>query len=269
MHLNAQIPEGKIKLSTNLLKGRTTNLQHLVSHYSVLKPGETPHPPHSHVDEEILIILKGEAELHYSDTDGNITAHPVSAGDFVYYPAFHQHTIYNASEQPVVYLMFKWVTSRKLKPTTTLQLQRGKVTSLESSKHKDKDFTAKNLFSNPTHHLNTLHCHISTLQPNGGYDEHCDTHDVAIILFEGEVQILGQSVKAGEMVWCSAGEPHGMINRSKNLARYLVFEFYGDNCAADMALFEAHHRGEKSRKLMKKRSLNRGYKNIKRAIGIR
>ena len=37
-------------------------------HVSVLSPGRCPHPPHSHVEEELLIILDGEANVEIASS---------------------------------------------------------------------------------------------------------------------------------------------------------------------------------------------------------
>ena len=44
-----------------LFNGFTETLGHLTCHVSVLEPGVSPHPPHAHLEEEILVVLDGEA----------------------------------------------------------------------------------------------------------------------------------------------------------------------------------------------------------------
>ena len=46
-----------------MFNGATPIIEELSCHASVLSPGFTPHPPHSHEEEELLIALQGEAEL--------------------------------------------------------------------------------------------------------------------------------------------------------------------------------------------------------------
>jgi hypothetical protein len=72
-----------------------------------------------------------------------------------------------------------------------------------------------------------LHCHLTTLEPGAGYEEHVDPYDVAIVLLEGEIQVLGAKAGPQCVVFCAAGEPHGMFNSGESVARYLVFEFHG------------------------------------------
>lgn len=79
------------------------------SHVSVLSPGHSPHPPHSHVQEELLIVLKGEAEILIVESPDPARARVerLVPGYFVYYPAYQHHTLRNPAASPVTYLMFK------------------------------------------------------------------------------------------------------------------------------------------------------------------
>ena len=68
--------------------------------------------------------------------------------------------------------------------------------------------------------------HLTTLQPGAGYEAHADPYDVAIILFSGEVETVGERVKPLGVIYYSAGELHGMRNVGTVPATYLVFEFH-------------------------------------------
>ncbi len=82
------------------------------------------------------------------------------------------------------------------------------------------------MFEKPTLYLEKLHCHATNLAPGSGYAPHVDDYDVAILLLEGEVQTLGQIIKAPGVIFYEAGKPHGMLNPADCAARYLVFEFH-------------------------------------------
>ena len=87
-------------------------------------------------------------------------------------------------------------------------------------------FCSHLVFEGPTAYLRKLHCHTSTLTPGAGYDSHIDDYDVAIIVLEGEVETLGQHVGPHSVIFYRAGEPHGMRNPGKLIAKYVVFEFH-------------------------------------------
>ena len=89
--------------------GYTRNAEAMELHLSVLSAGHSPHPPHAHVEEELLLVLDGVGEILITEDDkseGRVEAlHP---GSFVYYPAYQHHTIRNRAHGPVTYVMFKW-----------------------------------------------------------------------------------------------------------------------------------------------------------------
>ena len=236
--VNACTEPGHSYRAFHLFQGRTPNLTKLAVHYSVLDPGGQPHPPHRHVDEELLMVLKGSANLRY-DEDREVKDHIVQAGEGVFYPSFHRHTISNPSQEPIVYLMFKWV-SRGSKggrggkgvgyggpQMDVLGLQRLKVPALEGELESEEGFQPKRAFKERTHQLRALEAHVSTLLPEGGYAAHDDRHDVALLVFEGEIQVNGQKLGAHTLHFIPAGESHDMRNPSTQIARYLVIEFHG------------------------------------------
>jgi quercetin dioxygenase-like cupin family protein len=180
-----------------------------------------------HVEEEILIILKGEADILIADgpqPDG-ARVERLRPGSFVYYPAFQHHTIRNSPESPVAYLMFKWRTASK-KPQQVLGTTFYHFDGT-SSPDSAEGFAPRLLFESPTAHLGKLHAHITDLQPGAGYPPHADAYDVAIVVLSGQVETLGQTAEPFSVIYYSAGELHGMKNVGGTVARYLVFEFHG------------------------------------------
>jgi mannose-6-phosphate isomerase-like protein (cupin superfamily) len=209
-----------------LFHGSTPVLDCMASHVSVLDPGHSPHPPHAHLDEELLIVLGGEAEIVIADgphADG-ARIETLSSGSLVYYPAYQFHTIRNGSAQPVTYLMLKWYSQ-------TVPSQHSFETRVEHVANTTDNprltpFKAKRLFEFPTSFLTKLHAHQSLLQPKAGYLPHTDDYDLAILLLSGRVEIAGQVVGPFGIIYHAAGEPHGIKNIGGEPARYLVFEFH-------------------------------------------
>ncbi|HET7805924.1 MAG TPA: cupin domain-containing protein [Pseudolabrys sp.] len=210
-----------------LFSGQTRTHDDMACHYSLLSSGHSPHPPHAHLEEEILIILKGEADILIADgpqPDG-ARVERLRPGSFVYYPAYQHHTIRNSPEAPVAYLMFKWRTASK-PPQNVLGPTFYHFDEARPSENA-KGFAPRLLFEGPTAHLGKLHAHITELQPGAGYPPHADAYDVAIVVLSGQVETLGQKVEPFSAVYYAAGEMHGMRNVGHAVARYLVFEFHG------------------------------------------
>jgi mannose-6-phosphate isomerase-like protein (cupin superfamily) len=209
----------------NLFRGSTRILDDMKCHAAVLSPGHSPHPPHSHREEELLIVLDGEAELLIAEKpsyDG-ARVERVGPGAFAYYPAFQHHTIRNPGNSPVTYLMFKWhVGAAQPAPaplgTTIFRFR-------DAQPQGSKGFVTEKIFEQATECLGRLQCHATRLAPGAGYEPHVDAYDVAILTLSGRVETLGQEVLPHSVIYYSAGEKHGMRNVGDEPAHYLVFEF--------------------------------------------
>jgi quercetin dioxygenase-like cupin family protein len=90
-----------------------------------------------------------------------------------------------------------------------------------------RGFVTRSVFSAPTHGLRKLHCHATRLEVGAGYAPHADPYDLAILVQSGRVRTLRQQVGPGGLIYCPAGEMHGMRNVGDEPAHYLVFEFHG------------------------------------------
>ena len=207
-------------------RGPTRSLADMSCHASVLAGGHSPHPPHSHVEEELLIPLHGEVELRITDspTDSAPRLERVRPGSFVYYPAWQHHTIRNPGTSPVAYLMFKWraAPSGSPAPLPTAVHHFGSATAPAGA----APFWTHRVVDGPSAWLGRLHSHLTVLQPGGGYEAHVDAYDVAIVVLSGRVETLGQEVGPLSVIYYAAGEAHGMRNVGTEPARYLVFEFH-------------------------------------------
>ena len=207
-------------------RGPTRTFRDMSCHASVLVPGHTPHPPHAHVEEEILMALHGEVELTIPSgpSDPSPRVERIRPGSLVYYPAWQHHTITNPGASPVGYLMFKWKAplNGAAAPLATGIHQFGDVTPPEGA----KPFWSARVFEGSTGCLGKLHAHVSVLEPGGGYEPHRDAYDVAIVTLEGTVETLGQRVEPRSVIYYGAGELHGMRNVGTEPARYIVFEFH-------------------------------------------
>lgn len=214
-----------------ILKGATKNLDSWATHASVLQHGCTPHPPHRHMEEELLIVLDGEVEVTLPDLAESAQQQTLTTGDFVYYPCNFAHTVTSKSQPAATYLMFKWI-DRNAEDQCSPTLSFGRFSYRENAEVETvetglKGFSYDKHFEGPTLFLQKLHCHFSTLLPGGGYQPHVDPYDVALVILEGQVETLGKTYLPHSVIFYAAGEPHGIRNSGNVEAKYLVFEFHG------------------------------------------
>jgi quercetin dioxygenase-like cupin family protein len=212
----------------SIFRGSTSDMRSLSCHVSVLTHGKCPHPPHTHDEEELLLLLAGEVDLILPTERGNNGDHRkrLRAGQFVYYPSHFAHTLETVSAEPANYLMFKWCTGRT-ETDALLGFGQFDISDYFEDSYAEDAFSTRPVFTGPTAYLRRLHCHTSTLKPGAGYEPHIDSYDVAIIVLEGEIETLGERVAPHSVIFYPAGEPHGLRNPSESLAKYIVFEFHG------------------------------------------
>jgi len=200
-------------------KGSTADLPSLSCHASVLAPDHSPHPPHTHIEEELLLLLAGEAELELPDR-GSL---PLRPGEFVYYPTGFAHSLRTTSTEPATYVMLKW---RGEPSSSAAPLPFG---------HYETTGEPRVLIDGATRHLRRLQAHVTVLDPGEGYDPHVDSYDVAIVVLDGEVETIGGRAAPYDAIFYRAGEPHGMRSVGTRAARYVVFEFHGRTSLASAA----------------------------------
>ena len=84
--------------------GSTAGLKSLVAGSLVLKPGEQPHPPHTHADEEILLVTEGTGQITMNGKASN-----VGPGALMYVIPNYLHGIRNTGTGPLTFYFFKWI----------------------------------------------------------------------------------------------------------------------------------------------------------------
>ncbi len=100
----------KVGAVRKFFQAPTATLDELECHVTTLNPGESPHAPHKHPDEEIIIIKEGTVE---SLVNGETRR--VGPGSVIFQAANQMHAIRNVGEMPATYHVFKWNSPGMLK----------------------------------------------------------------------------------------------------------------------------------------------------------
>jgi len=212
-----------------IFHGSTTALKDLSCHVSTLVYDFSPHPPHEHKEEEILIVLSGEVDIILKDytvpAQTCFYRKRLQKNQFAYYPANFAHSLETTSKEPATYLMFRWCGSSFPK-NNMLNFCSFDSLPIRHEANNRQAVSPQFIFEEPTRYLEMLHCHTTRLAPGAGYSPHADSYDVAILLLEGEVQTIGQNIKAPGVIFYETGKPHGILNPTGYTAKYLVFEFH-------------------------------------------
>ena len=90
---------------------QTATLDSLECHVTTINPGEAPHAPHRHPDEELIVIKEGTIEAMQ-----NGVTKRVGAGSIIFEASNDFHGLRNVGQTPATYYVLKWVTPATPKP---------------------------------------------------------------------------------------------------------------------------------------------------------
>lgn len=90
----------------------TATLDQLECHITTINPGEAPHAPHQHPDEELIIIKEGTIEAMQ-----NGVTRQAGPGSVIFEASNQLHGLRNVGKTPATYYVVKWF-SPGLKPKT-------------------------------------------------------------------------------------------------------------------------------------------------------
>ncbi len=82
----------------SFFRSPTATLKELEVHVTTLEPGQHPHPPHRHGNEELLIVKQGSIEALI---EGQWKR--VGPGSVVFFASNHLHGVRNPGNEPAVY----------------------------------------------------------------------------------------------------------------------------------------------------------------------
>ncbi len=72
-------------------------------HVTTLNKGEVSHPPHTHRQEEIIIVKNGKVTMQVGDK-----FYPASEGDIIFLSSGIPHALQNAGNESTTYFAFQW-----------------------------------------------------------------------------------------------------------------------------------------------------------------
>ena len=84
----------------------TPTLEELEIHISTLSPGKSPHAPHQHQHEELLILKEGTLETFQSGATRR-----VGPGGIIFQASNELHNVTNVGQTPATYYVIGWTVS--------------------------------------------------------------------------------------------------------------------------------------------------------------
>jgi len=87
----------------HVMRAPTPTLDELEIHISTLAPGKSPHAPHQHQHEELLILKDGTLE-----TFQNGATRRVGQGGIIFQASNEPHNVTNVGSTPATYYVIGW-----------------------------------------------------------------------------------------------------------------------------------------------------------------
>jgi len=90
-----------------VMRQRTPTLDELEIHISTLKPGQSPHAPHQHQHEELLILKEGTLETFQSGATRR-----VGPGGIIFQASNEMHNVTNVGQAAATYYVIGWTVPK-------------------------------------------------------------------------------------------------------------------------------------------------------------
>ena len=89
----------------------TRTLDELEMHITTLKPHTASHPPHTHPNEEMVIVKEGTLQAHVNGKE--IVVGP---GSVLFFASMQPHAVQNIGDTPATYHVINWKTAATPQP---------------------------------------------------------------------------------------------------------------------------------------------------------
>src|SRR5262245_12424359 len=97
------VVQTKTGSSRQFFRAPTATLDELECHVTTLNPGESPHPPHKHPDEELIIVKEGTVEALV-----NGEKQRVGPGSVIFQASNQLHGLRNVGQTVAAYHVIRW-----------------------------------------------------------------------------------------------------------------------------------------------------------------
>lgn len=107
-----KVEETKVGARRGVVRAPTATLDEFESHITTLNAGQASHAPHTHPNEEIIILKEGTCEAYI-----NGVWTPMSTGSMAFFASNVPHAIRNVGKTPATYHVVNWTSPGMLKKT--------------------------------------------------------------------------------------------------------------------------------------------------------
>ena len=89
----------------NVVRQPTRTLDELEMHITTLKPHTASHEPHTHPNEEMVILREGTLQAHVNGREVVI-----GPGSVLFFASMQPHAVQNVGDTPATYFVINWAS---------------------------------------------------------------------------------------------------------------------------------------------------------------
>ncbi len=89
----------------SVVRQPTRTLDELEMHITTLNPRTASHPPHTHPNEEMVIVKEGTLQAHVNGQEV-----VVGPGSVLFYASMQPHAVQNIGDTPATYFVINWAS---------------------------------------------------------------------------------------------------------------------------------------------------------------
>ena len=89
----------------NVVRQPTRTLDELEMHITTLNPHTASHKPHTHPNEEMVIVKEGTLQAHVNGKEV-----VVGPGSVLFYASMQPHAVQNIGDTPATYFVINWAS---------------------------------------------------------------------------------------------------------------------------------------------------------------
>lgn len=215
------------RIKRQVLEGKTFALSYFEVHSSTLEPGEAPHPPHTHADQEELMIIK-EGRVKITIAGASKILGP---GSIAFAMPGDEHGIENTGNTQATYYILRYKgkmemdLARAKEAGGSFMIDWDDLKTSNTGKGYRRDF-----FNKPTSQLAQFEMHTTALNADSvSHAPHTHIQEEIILVIRGnvEMQIGDQFFKGtkGDLYFLSSNKPHALKNIGKEQCEYFAFQW--------------------------------------------
>jgi len=209
------------RIRRQVLEGKTFALEYFEIHASTLEPGKAPHPPHTHADqEELMIVKEGQVKITIAGQSKIL-----GPGSIAFAMPGDEHGIENAGKTIATYYILKYKGKLPMDAGSSFMVDWNELKTNNTGKGYRRDF-----FNKATSQLAQFEMHTTALNKDSvSHAPHTHVQEEIILIIRGNVtmHIDGKlyPASAGDLVFLSSGIPHALMNTGKEQCEYFAFQW--------------------------------------------